>query len=146
MKRGLRPAELIRRTAQAMTALYSDANPGGLTLPQFSMLHALKTQGPKGCMQLVRITGIDRSTAFSMLERLIDDGLVMPSGYAQRESGQVGKSAVAFKLTKRGLAAVEEAEPAVVLAERKLVNSLPPGVRAAFLESLDVTAFSGPQP
>ena len=63
MTRAVRPAELVRRTAQAFGALYGACAPAdGLTLVQFAVLDCLMRHGPQTITALVKLTGIDRST------------------------------------------------------------------------------------
>lgn len=139
MTRAVRPAELVRRTAQALTALYGAlAEDGGLTLPQFAVLDALLRHGPQTSQFLTKLTGIDRATMFLMLKRLQRAELV---AQVEIESPKPGRNPKAITLTPRGRRALGKAETAVWNAEVQLMGKLMPAERGHFLNALAVTAY-----
>lgn len=142
--RHIRPAELVRRTQQSLTALYEAGAPeDGLTLPQFTVLDALKRHGPQTGQALIKLTGIDRSTLFSMRTRLAGDELIATVKVATGEPGPVP---MALSLTHKGVRALKKAETAVWNAEVKLMARLTPQEKAVLLNALALTAFAGPRP
>lgn len=142
--RHIRPAELVRRTQQALAALYEASAPSDdLTLPQFALLDALKRHGPQTGAALITLTGVDRSTLFGMVERLRTAGMLATVAV---ESPKPGRNPMALSLTPKGLRALAKAETAVWNAEVKLMSTLAPHERATFLNALAVTAFAGPRP
>ena len=64
-------ADGLRRAQRVTAALYTERNPGGLTLPQMAILEALILYGPQSQSQLVRRTAIDRSTMTTMLPVMV---------------------------------------------------------------------------
>lgn len=142
-QRQIRPAELMRRTCQALDALYAAGGEQELTLPQVAMMDALKRHGPQTGLALIGLTGIDRATLFNMCERLRGIGLIAT---VQIESEKPGRNPKAISLTPKGIRALNRCESALWNAEVKLMAKLKPHERSTFLNALAVTAFSGPRP
>jgi DNA-binding MarR family transcriptional regulator len=142
--RPIRPAELVRRTQQALAALYEASAPSeDLTLPQFAVLDALKRHGPQTGAAMITLTGIDRTTLFGLVDRLRSAGMLVT---VKIESEKPGPRPLRCSLTPKALRALAKAETAVWNAEVKLMSTLTPQERATFLNALAVTAFAGPRP
>ena len=81
--------------------------------------------------QLVRMTGIDRSTLADIAARMITKGLL------ERERSAVDARANAVRLTDVGRAALAEIAPKVQAADARLMKRIGGGKRrAAFVEML----------
>jgi len=71
------PSHLLHRALQVALDLYAEEfGPGGLTQRQYAVLSAVATQDGLTQTDLVRITGIDRSTLADMAARMITKGLL----------------------------------------------------------------------
>lgn len=139
MTRAVRPAELVRRTAQAFGALYGARAPAdGLTLVQFAVLDCLLRHGPQTVVALVKLTGIDRSTMAEMLKRL-EKGELLARAEVQTE--KPGRQPMVVTITPRGRKTLGRSERAVWDAEKQLLSRLTPVERGHFLNALAVTAY-----
>lgn len=135
-----RPAELIRRTQQTLAALYAAGNGrGGLPLPQFAVLEALKNRGPQNLTALVSLTGIDRSTMSDMIRRMRTEGLV--SG----QRGEPDARAIVVTLEWAGRKALAGSETALWNAEVKIMAAMSPVERTKFLNALAIVAYARPR-
>jgi DNA-binding MarR family transcriptional regulator len=129
-----RPAELVRRTNQALAAIYSTAHPKGLTIPQFAVLDVLRTEGPKFLWQLVEATGIDRSSMSEMVKRLAREGLV------KIERDERDARRMRATITIMGRKAARKAETPLWNAEVDLMAKLTPQERGFFIKAMGIIA------
>jgi DNA-binding MarR family transcriptional regulator len=67
---------LLRACQQLHLAIWSDNFPGGLTSPQFAVLHALALEGPLNQTTLRSRARLDRSSAADVVRRLVARRLV----------------------------------------------------------------------
>ncbi|MFG3662546.1 MarR family winged helix-turn-helix transcriptional regulator [Streptomyces sp. NPDC047706] len=67
---------LLRSCQQIHVAIWSEVFPGGLTSPQFAILHALAQQGPLTQTALRSKVRLDRSTTADVVRRLVARRLV----------------------------------------------------------------------
>lgn len=129
------PGHLLRRAQQYAFDLFS-AETGGsrLTPRQFTVL--LTVGQNEGCSQtdLVRLTGIDRSTLADMIARLIDRRLL------SRTRTKEDARANSVKVTAAGKKQVAAHTAMVRRAENKILAPLPAGQRAGFMKSLKAIA------
>jgi DNA-binding MarR family transcriptional regulator len=139
---GQRPAELIRRTNQALIAVYSGMNRDGLTMPQFAVLETLSRLGPQTRDSLCALTDIDRSTMADMTQRLCRDRLALAGRAAV---GRQGPKPIELSLTASGRRALAAAETALWNAEVQVMSRLTPTARADFLNALGKTAYERPR-
>ena len=125
------PSHLLHRALQLALDIYAEeAGPGALTQRQFAVLSAV--QAKEGCTQseLVRATGIDRSTLAELVARLIGKTLLA------RERSTLDARANTVRLTDEGRAAVAEASPRVAAADARILALMPGARRDAFLKTL----------
>jgi len=129
------PAHLLHRahqraadvTAQALRA-YS------LTSRQYEVLLALKTDSAVTQSDLVRRTGIDRSTLADMLTRMSKRGLTVS------KRTETDQRANLVTITDKGVRALEAVEPKVADAEQRMLDSLPNDIRDQFVTGLQLLA------
>jgi len=129
------PAHLLHRahqraadvTAQALRA-YS------LTPRQYEVLLALKADSAVTQSDLVRRTGIDRSTLADMLTRMGKRGLTVS------KRTETDQRANLVTITDKGARALEAVEPKVVEAEQRMLDSLPSTIRDNFVSGLQMLA------
>jgi DNA-binding MarR family transcriptional regulator len=125
------PSHLLHRALQLALDIYAEEiGPGSLTQRQFAVLSAVAAK--EGCTQseLVRATGIDRSTLAELVARLIGKGLL------GRERSTLDARANTVRLTPEGRTAVEEAAPRVALADDRILALMPASKRDTFIKTL----------
>jgi DNA-binding MarR family transcriptional regulator len=127
------PSHLLHRALQLALDIYSEeAGQGAVTQRQFAVLTAVAAN--PGCTQsdLVRATGIDRSTLAELVARLIGKNLVA------RERSNIDGRANTVNLTAAGQQAVDEAGPRVAAADSRILQLVPAGKRDQFIKILRV--------
>ena len=125
------PSHLLHRALQLALDIYvEELGPGALTQRQYAVLSAVAAK--EGCTQseLVRATGIDRSTLAELVARLIGKGLL------GRERSTLDARANTVRLTPEGRAAVEGAAPLVALADDRILALMPAARRDGFMKTL----------
>lgn len=125
------PSHLLHRALQLALDIYTaETGPGAVTQRQYALLTAVASH--EGCSQsdLVRLTGIDRSTLAELVARLIGKGLL------GRERSATDARANLVRLTDEGRAVMEAAAPKVAAADARILDLLPAGKRGAFLKIL----------
>jgi DNA-binding MarR family transcriptional regulator len=125
------PSHLLHRALQLALDIYAEeAGVGAITQRQFAVLTAVQSR--EGCTQsdLVKATGIDRSTLAELVARLIGKGLLA------RERSTLDARANTVSLTDAGRSAVQEAAPRVVLADERILALVPSAKRDSFLKTL----------
>lgn len=125
------PSHLLHRALQLALDIYAEeTGAGALTQRQFAVLSAVMAK--EGCTQseLVRATGIDRSTLAELVARLIGKDLLA------RERSTLDARANTVRLTDAGRAAVQEAAPKVAEADARIMALVPGAKRDAFLKTL----------
>ncbi|MBU2168051.1 MAG: MarR family transcriptional regulator [Alphaproteobacteria bacterium] len=125
------PSHLIHRALQLALDIYSrEVGSDGLTQRQFAVLEAVSLRAGLTQTDLVKATGIDRSTLADLVARMAQRGLL------SRERSTLDARAMAVRLTPEGEAALADARPRVVEADRQIMALLPKGRRETFLEIL----------
>ena len=125
------PSHLMHRALQLALDIYSEeAGPDGLTQRQFAVLEAASLKAGLTQTELVRLTGIDRSTLADLVARMTAKGLL------ERERSTLDARAKAVRLSEAGLARLEAARPRVEAADRRIMGLLPKGHRDGFLKHL----------
>jgi DNA-binding MarR family transcriptional regulator len=125
------PGHLLHRAQQRAADMTAQAlRAYGLTPRQFAVLLTLRPDEGVTQSELVRRTGIDRSTLADMLARLGKRGLIASR---RTESDQRANSVT---ITPEGSRALEAVKPKVVEAERRMIASLPSDVRDPFVSAL----------
>jgi DNA-binding MarR family transcriptional regulator len=118
------PSHLLHRAVQLALDIYAEElGPGGLTQRQFAVLAAAAEHEGATQTELVRITGIDRSTMAEMAARLIAKGLL------ERQRSAADARANAVSLTANGRAALEDARPKMAAADTRLLKLISGGGR-----------------
>ncbi len=133
------PSQLLHRALQLALDLYAaEFGPGDITQRQYAVLAAVADH--EGAIQsdLVRITGIDRSTLADMVARMIAKGLL------EREKATHDARANAVRLTEQGRGVLEAAQPKMAATDARLLK-LVGGARRreAFIDLLTRVTRSG---
>ena len=129
------PGHLLRRAQQYADDLYKkEVGASGPTARQFTVLHTISEQEGLSQTDLVRKTGIDRSTLADMIARLTKQGMVA------RQRTKTDARANAVKLTAQGKKAVKSAETKVQKAEEEALSMLPKSQQASFMKNLKAYA------
>jgi DNA-binding MarR family transcriptional regulator len=125
------PSHLMHRVLQLALDIYSEeAGADGPTQRQFAVMEAVAAKSGLTQTDLVRATGIDRSTLADLVSRRTTKGLL------DRERSAVDARAKAVRLSEAGLALLESARPRVEAADKRIMALLPKGKRDGFLELL----------
>lgn len=132
------PSHLLHRALQLALDIYSEEmGPGALTQRQYAVLAAVAADEGLTQTDLVRATGIDRSTLADMIARMID------KGYLGRERSATDARAKTVRLTEQGRAALDEAMPKVGAADVRILGNLTAGKRDAFITALSALSKAG---
>ncbi|MBD3837733.1 MarR family transcriptional regulator [Brevundimonas sp.] len=125
------PSHLMHRALQLALDIYAEeTGPDGLTQRQFAVLEAASLKAGLTQTELVRMTGIDRSTLADLVTRMTAKGLL------ERERSTLDARAKAVRLSTDGAARLEAARPRVEAADKRIMGLLPKGQREAFLNQL----------
>jgi DNA-binding MarR family transcriptional regulator len=118
------PSHLLHRALQRALDIYvEEFGESGITQRQFAVLAAADEREGATQADLVRITGIDRSTLADMARRMIAKNLL------ERERSNVDARANAVRLTDAGRAALADARPKMAAADAKLLKLISGGGR-----------------
>lgn len=129
------PGHLLRRCQQlAVEAFVQEVGADGLRPRQFALLYVIAMNEGLSQAELVRLSGIDRSTVAEMLGRLVDRGLLL-----RTRAGDDGR-ANAVTLTETGREALMAALPGVARAQARILAPLPAERRARFVDDLRILA------
>jgi len=125
------PSHLMHRALQLALDIYSEEmGADGLTQRQFAVLEAASLKAGLTQTELVRMTGIDRSTLADLVTRMTAKGLL------ERERSTLDARAKAVRLSTEGAARLEAARPLVEAADKRIMALLPKGQRETFLAQL----------
>lgn len=126
------PSHLLHKALQRALDIYAEEfGAGAITQRQFAVLAAAAEHEGATQADLVRTTGIDRSTLADMATRMIAKGLL------QRERSTLDARANAVSLTASGRAALEAAKPKMATADARLLKLIGGGGRrTAFVDLL----------
>jgi len=129
------PSHLLRRAQQYAFDIYSQETGGEeLTPRQFAVLVTVEQNEGLSQTDLVRLTGIDRSTLADMIARLLKRDLLA------RKRTESDQRANAVKITAAGRRALRSVQSAVGRAETRILEVLPASKRGDFVKAL--TAFA----
>ncbi|MFI4950876.1 MAG: MarR family winged helix-turn-helix transcriptional regulator [Caulobacterales bacterium] len=118
------PSHLLHRALQRALDIYAEEfGDGGVTQRQFAVLAAADEREGATQADLVRITGIDRSTLADMARRMMGKSLL------ERERSALDGRANAVRLTDAGRAALAEARPKMAAADARLLKLISGGGR-----------------
>jgi DNA-binding MarR family transcriptional regulator len=125
------PYQLLKRASQYAGSIYMDTvGRTGLTQRQYAMLMAVEKHEGASQTELVRVTGIDRSTLADLVARLI------AQGYLQARRGREDGRTSTVRLTAAGRRALRAAEPGAGEADKQLLAAVPVKHRKSFIEGL----------
>lgn len=125
------PGHLLRRCQQLAVDLYTnEVGAEGLTPRQFALLLAIYQKSGVSQVELVRSTGIDRSTVAEMVARLIKRGLLV------RERTETDRRTNALAVTPDGERQLRLAMPGVMRAQDRIMAPVPPAKREEFVALL----------
>jgi DNA-binding MarR family transcriptional regulator len=136
------PSHLMHRALQLALDIYAEeAGAGGPTQRQFAVMEAVSVKEGLTQTDLVRATGIDRSTLADLVARMTTKGLL------SRERSALDARAKAVRLSAEGQALLESARPRVEAADKRIMGLLPKAKRDGFLEMLaDLSAVADAAP
>lgn len=125
------PSHLMHRALQLALDIYAgEMGPDGLTQRQFAVLEAVAARSGLTQTELVKATGIDRSTLADLVSRMTAKGLL------ERERSTLDARAKAVRLSPDGQAALEAARPKAAAADKRIMGLLSKGRRDSFLALL----------
>jgi DNA-binding MarR family transcriptional regulator len=131
------PSHLMHRVLQLALDIYAEeAGDGGPTQRQFAVMEAVSVRSGLTQTDLVKATGIDRSTLADLVARMTTKGLLA------RERSTLDARAMAVSLSAEGQALLEAARPRVEAADKRIMGLLPKAKRDGFLELLSELAAS----
>jgi DNA-binding MarR family transcriptional regulator len=127
-----KPGHLIRRLQQIAVALFMlEAERFDLTPIQYASLAAIRAVPDVDAARLSTLVALDRATLAKVLERLEAKGWIVRSG------SRADKRIKRLRVTPKGRAVLEAAEPAVRRCQRRILAPLAASERAAFMRMLD---------
>jgi DNA-binding MarR family transcriptional regulator len=122
------PSHLLHRALQLALDIYAEeTGPDSVTQRQYAVLSAVEAQEGLTQTDLVRATGIDRSTLADLVARMIGKNLLA------RERSSIDARANTVRLTEEGRLALGDAAPRVAAADARILKLLPLRKRDAFL-------------
>jgi len=132
------PSHLLHRVLQLALDIYvEETGRGALTQRQYAVLAAAATVDGASQTDLVRMTGIDRSTLADMVARMIE------KGWLGRERSTVDGRAKTVRLTEKGAAALKDIAPKVAAADERILANLTASRRSGFIGALAALADAG---
>ena len=136
-------SHLMHRALQLALDIYGEEmGSDGLTQRQFAVLEAVDAHSGLTQSDLVKATGIDRSTLADLVARMTTKGLL------ERERSTLDARAMAVRLSEAGQAALEAARPKVAAVDKRILALLPKTKRDSFMDllvSLAAAADAAPE-
>ena len=125
------PSHLLHRALQVALDIYAEEiGPDAVTQRQYAVLSAVAAHEGLTQTDLVRTTGIDRSTLADLVARMIGKSLLA------RQRSAADARANTVRLTEQGRAALDLASPRVAAADERILKLLPSRKRDSFLDVL----------
>ena len=125
------PGHLLRRCQQRSADIYAEElGAEGPTQPQFALLTAIFQHPGASQVDLVRLTGIDRSTVAEMAARLVKRGLL------RRERSDDDRRANTLAISPSGEAWLRSYLPAAQRTQQRLLEPLNETERADLIALL----------
>lgn len=129
------PSHLLKRAAQYSNLIYmGEVGKSGLTHRQFTVLLAVDTNDGKSQTDLVKLTGIDRSTLADLVSRLL------AQGYLQRKRTRDDGRTNSIRITTVGKKMLKMAQPGAEEVDKQLISLIPSPDRKSFIDNLAVLA------
>ena len=123
---------LLKRAAQYSADLFAEQlGKTGLTQRQFTLMETVLANEGASQTELVKTTGIDRSTLADLVNRL------ETQGYVRRQRSSTDARVNFVFLTDHGRGTVLKAKPVAMLVDEALVNTLPDQLRHSFVQALE---------
>ncbi len=126
------PGHLLRRNHQRSYEIFARCVGGDITRQQVAVLVALAKQPGASQRHLVEATGIDKSTAKEMIDRMV------ARKWIERMRDPEDSRAWAMRLTPTGRKALAERLPDVIAAQEEILAPLAPGDQRKFLKYLRI--------
>jgi MarR family transcriptional regulator, temperature-dependent positive regulator of motility len=131
------PSHLLRRAQQFATEIFVKAGvTDGVTLRQSVILAAIAEAEGRTQSELVRATGVDRSTLADMMVRMEAKGLIA------RSAAAADGRAKSVSLTPAGRARLNKALPAMRCVDEALIASLPKNRQKSFCDTLGALSLA----
>lgn len=128
-------SHLLKRAVQYSVHLYmNEVGKTGLTHRQFTVLLAVDTNDGKSQTDLVKITGIDRSTLADLVARL------MAQGYLQRRRTKEDARANAIRLTPVGKKILKSTQNGAEEIDKRLLAMFSVADRRVIMDGLGTLA------
>jgi DNA-binding MarR family transcriptional regulator len=128
-------SHLLKRSVQYSVHLYMDeVGKTGLTHRQFTVLSAVDSNEGKSQTELVKITGIDRSTLADLVSRL------MAQGYLQRKRSKEDARTNAIRLTLIGKKMLKTSQSGAEEIDKRMLAMFSASDRKVLLECLGTLA------
>ena len=128
-------SHLLKRAVQYSVHRYVEVvGKEGLTHRQFTVLLAVDMNDGKSQTELVKITGIDRSTLADLVARL------MAQGYVQRRRTKEDARTNSVKLTPQGKKLLKTAQAAADDVDKSMLGQFSAGDRKTVMDSLSQLA------
>ena len=129
------PSHLLKRAAQYSNLIYmGEVGKSGLTHRQFTVLLAVDTNDGKSQTDLVKLTGIDRSTLADLVSRLL------AQGYLQRKRTRDDGRTNSIRITAVGKKMLKTAQPGAEEVDKQLLSHIAASDRKSFIDNLAVLA------
>ena len=128
-------SHVLKRAVQYSVHLYMDeVGKSGLTHRQFTVLSAVDGNEGKSQTELVKITGIDRSTLADLVSRL------MAQGYLQRRRSKEDARTNAIRLTPIGKKTLKSAQAGAEEIDKQMLAHFSAADRRTLMECLGALA------
>jgi DNA-binding MarR family transcriptional regulator len=131
---------LLHRSLQLALDLHAEAGPAEITQRQYTVLAAAATTDGQTQNDLVRATGIDRSTLADLVARMLAKGLL------ERQRSATDARANTVRLSDVGRQALNASSGPAAAADEKLLSYLPAKKREGFVKALSVLASAADSP
>ncbi len=126
---------LLHRVLQLALDYHAEASgPAGLTQRQYTVLAAAAAADGVSQSDLVRATGIDRSTLADLVARMMAKGLL------ERERSATDARANTVRVSAVGKHALTEGGKPAARSDARLLDLLPPKKRESFVKTLTTLA------
>jgi DNA-binding MarR family transcriptional regulator len=125
---------LLHRSLQLALDMHAEAAPAEITQRQYTVLAAAAATDGQTQNDLVRATGIDRSTLADLVARMLAKGLL------ERQRSATDARANTVRLSDAGRRALNASSGPAAAADEKLLSYLPTKKREGFLKALGILA------
>ncbi len=128
-------SHLLKRAVQYSVHSYmEEVGKSGLTHRQYTVLMATDANDGESQTELVKLTGIDRSTLADLVARLLSQG------YLQRRRSKEDARTNSVRLTPAGKKILRTAQSGAENVDKQLLSLLPAGERKSMVDCLGVLA------